>query len=261
MAVCLLLAAGGRSLAQRNERVRMVRGVRGEFAMVLANSDVTGREAAQRARDDARRRAVEKVCGSRMSIWERMEISSAGETFNSTTLHQIDGEVVSFLVVDEGVRQSEVRPSEVIFYCVADVEVKRGVEPDPDFVARVDGLRSVYVAGDRLEFTVTPAADCWLKIFLFEESGRSYTLYPNAYDRSRQLRRNQPMAFPQAVDFIVEKCTERPTEVNRLIFLFTKSERPFLEAEPSREEVEKWMALIPNDEKYIVFTTVDIRAE
>ncbi len=254
---CLLLAASP-AFAQK-EKVCTVKNIRGEYAIVMAYSDITGREATEKARDDAKRKAIEQVCGSRINIWDQIEISTTGESYNSTAINQIDGEIVYFEIVEEGNLQSELRSSETIFYCIANVKVKRGVEPDPDFTASIDGLRSIYFEGDNLEFTVTPYRDCFLKIFLFENSQTGYRLYPNDYDRPERLTANKSTAFPKSVDFIITKNSTLNTETNRIVFVFTKDERPFYHTTTSRQEIEKWMALIPNNEKYIIFNVIDIR--
>lgn len=243
----------------QKEKVHTVKNVRGEYAMIVAYSDITGREATEKAREDAKRKAIEQICGSRMNIWDQVEISSAGESFNSTAINQIDGEIIDFEIIEEGNRQSDVRQAETVFYCIANVKVKRGMPPDPNFTAAIEGLRSVYFEGSNLEFTITPYRDCFLKIFLFEDSQKGYRLYPNDYDTPKILLANQKVVFPQRVDFVATKDSNRPTETNWLIFVFTKDERPFYHATTSRQEIEKWMALIPNDEKYIVFTAIDIR--
>lgn len=252
----LLVCTGG--YAQR-EKVRMLRGVRGEYSVVLSTSDVTGRQATEYAREDAKRKAIEQVCGSRLSVWDKAEISSAGETFNSLSVNQVDGEIVGFEIVEEGNAPSPVRPSETVFYCVANVKVKRGVEPDPDFTAVVEGIRSVYLSGENLTFTVLPYRECYLKIFLFEDSQTGYRLYPNEFDRPELLHAGEKIAFPKGAAFDVNKNSAAETETNRLVFVFTKSERPFYHSTVSRQEIEEWMVLIPNDEKYIVFTVFDIK--
>ncbi len=252
----LLVCTGG--YAQR-EKVHTVRNVRGEYSMMLSTSDVTGRQATEYAREDAKRKAIEQVCGSRLSVWDKAEISSAGETFNSLSVNQVDGEIVGFEIVEEGNAPSPVRPSETVFYCVADVKVKRGMEPDPDFTAVVEGIRSVYFSGESLTFTVLPYRECYLKIFLFEDSQAGYRLYPNNFDRPALLPASKKIAFPQSAEFDVNKNSAAETETNRLVFVFTKSERPFYHSTVSRQEIEEWMALIPNDEKYIIFTAFDIK--
>lgn len=253
---CLSMALS--SFAQK-EKVHTVKNVRGEYTMVVAYSDVTGREATERAREDAKKKAIEQICGTRINIWDQVEISSAGETFNSTAINQTDGEIVDFEIIEEGYKQSDVRSAETVFYCIANVKVKRGVDPDPDFTAAIENIRSTYFEGDRLQFSITPYRDCYLKVFLFEDTQTGYRLYPNDYDVPTLLAAGKTIVLPQKVDFTMTKSSSRPTETNRLIFVFTKEERPFYHATTSRAEIEKWMALIPNDRKYIVFMAIDIR--
>ncbi len=246
-------------LFAQKEKIHTVKKVRGEYSMVIATSDVSGRQATEYAREDAKRKAIEQVCGLRLNIWDKVEISSAGETFNSLSVNQIDGEIVSFEILEEGNAPSSVRPSETVFYCVADVKVKRGAEPDADFVAAVEGLRSVYFSGENITFTVLPYRECYLKIFLFEDSQTGYRLYPNDFDSPELLPAGGKIAFPKDSDFVVNKTSAAETETNRLVFVFTKSERPFYHTTVSRREIEEWMALIPNDEKYINITIIDIK--
>ena len=76
----------------QKEKITSLKSVRGEYSVILEYSDVTGREAMQLAREDAKRRAIEKVCGTRINIWDQIESSSAGDVFNSLSINQIDGE-------------------------------------------------------------------------------------------------------------------------------------------------------------------------
>lgn len=245
----------------QQEKIHLVKGVRGEYSVILALSDVTGREALQLAREDAKRKALEKVCGSRVNIWDQMESSSAGDVFNSLSISQTEGEILEFNIVEEGHKQSELRSSETIFYCVADVRVKKGREPDPDFFIAVNGLKSVYYSGEELLFEVKPYRDCYMKIFLLENESVGYLLYPNEYDKNTLLKANQQWAIADSpyYSFELQKSSNREKEVNRLVFLFTKSEMPFNEKITSRSGIEKWMASIANDQKFIHFAVIEIR--
>ena len=148
------------SFAQK-EKIFSLKSVRGEYSVILEYSDVTGREATQLAREAAKRKALEEVCGTRINIWDQMESSSVGDVFNSLSINQIDGEIVDFEVIEEGHRQSSTRSSETIFYCTANVKVKKGVEPDPNFYIAVDGLKSVYYSGESLHLVL-----CLIKIVI-----------------------------------------------------------------------------------------------
>lgn len=253
----LCLTLGLSSFAQK-EKVQTLKKVRGEY-WVTANATVTGREAMEYARENAKRIAIEQVCGSRVSIWDQAETSSVGESFNSLSINQVDGEIVEFEVIEEDFEKSGERKSELCYYCIANIKVKRGVAPDPNFRASVEGLRSMYFVDDEMEFTVKPYLDCYMKIFLFEDMQTGYRIYPNELDNSEMMHANQTVKFPKQTDFVVTKSSDRPTETNRLVFVFTKDEHLFNHETTSRQEIEKWMAMIPNDEKYIHFFAIDIR--
>lgn len=254
--VCIIFSP---PVFSQKEKVYTVKNIRGEYAMVMAYSDITGREATIKARENAKKKAIEQICGTRISIWDQVELSSAGETFNSIAINQVEGEVVEFEILQEGNEQSRIRPQETVFYCIANIKVKRGTAPDPNFTAAIEGLRSVYFTNERLTFSIVPYRDCFLKIFLFEDSKVGYRLYPNDYDVPKLFLANQRIHFPQNIDFTITKTSEQPIETNRLVFVFTKDERPFYDDITSRQEIEKWIALIPNDEKYVFFYVFDIR--
>lgn len=248
------------TVCAQTEKVKTVKGVRGEFSVVLAQSDVTGREAANLAREDAKRKALESVCGTKVSIWDQVEVSAAGDAYNSLSVSSTDGEIIEFEIVEEGFCQSPVREVETIFYCIANVKVKIGVPADPDFVIAVNGLRAVYYAGDILQFTVIPYRDCYMKIFLLDTERTGYLLYPNIYDKPQLLSRGQTWDIASSkYEFVLEKNPKFDKEVNRLVYVFTKTERPFNEEITSRAEIEKWIASIPNDQKYVYFSVIEIR--
>ncbi len=258
--ILLAILISSNVYAQR-EKITTLKSVHGEYSVILEYSDITGREAIHLAREDAKRKAIEKVCGTRINIWDQMESSSAGDVFNSLSINHIDGEIVEFDVIEEGHRQSETRSSETIFYCIADIKVKKGIEPDPDFYIAVNGLKSMYYTGESLLFTVVPYHDCYMKIFLLEDEKHGYLLYPNTYDKAQLMPANKTFDISDSpyYEFELQKNSSQSKEINRLVFVFTKTERPFNEEETSRAEIETWMAKIPNDQKYIHFALIEIR--
>ncbi len=245
----------------QKERTVSVKSITGEFTVVLEYSDITGREAIQLAREDAKRKAIENVYGSRISIWEQMEISSVGDVYNSLSINQIDGEIVEFEILDEGSRQSSSRSAETIFYCTANVKVKKGVEPDPNFSVAVNGLKSVYYVGESLLFNVVPYRNCYMKLFLMEDDRKGYMLYPNSYDKPYEFEANSKFDIADSpyYKFELQKNAKSSKEINRLIFVFTKTERPFNDQITSRADIEKWIAKIPNNQKYLYCAVIEIR--
>lgn len=255
------------SAQAQSERIHTIKAVRGEHAVVLSLSDITGREAQARAYEDAKRKALEKVSGSKMTIWEQMEISSAGDVFNSLSLNQIEGEIVEFNIIEEGQKQSEIRPSETIFYCVADVKVKKGREPDPNFFVAVNGIKSIYYSGDELSFDATAYRDCYMKMFIFEDTQKGSIVLPDSrFEKHISLSAGKRWESGKATfstannhKIVITKSATEAKEINRLVFVFTKSEMPFNEQITSRPEIEKWIASIPNDQKFLHFAVIEIR--
>jgi len=260
LAIIFAILISSNVYAQK-EKITTLKSVKGEYSVILEYSDITGREAMQLAREDAKRKAIEKTCGTRVNIWDQMESSSAGDAFNSLSINQIDGEIVEFEIKEEGYKQSTTRSSETIFYCIADVKVKKGVEPDPDFYIAVNGLKSVYYAGESLLFSIIPYRDCYMKIFLLEDEKHGYLLYPNKYDEAKIMPAKKVFNISDApyYEFELQKSSKQFKEINRLVFVFTKTERPFNEEETSRSEIEKWIAQIPNNQKYLHFAVIEIR--
>ncbi len=247
--------------AKKEERNIQLKSVRGEYSLVLNVSDVTGREAVHLAREQTKRNAIEKACGVKVNIWEQIETSSVGDVLNSLSINQIDGEIVEFNIVEEGCHPSPSRPSEMVFYCIADVVVKKGGTPDPNFTVLVSGIRAMYYSGELLQFEVRPHQDCFMNIFLLENETTGYLLYPNSYDKSRMFRAEETFKIADApnYEFMLQKNKNLKKEINRLAFVFTKEERRFDANITSRKEIERWMAAIPNDQKYIHFSVIEIR--
>ena len=258
---CLLLSlVVAISAYSLNETTKTVK-VRGEYAVLQSSSTLQWQQAPELAREEAKRIAIEKVCGTKVNVWDKVEITGRGESFNSLSINQTDGEIVEFDIIEEGTYQSDVRKVETIFFCEAKVIVKRGVAADPNFVADVTGIQSVYYEGDGITFNVKPYQDCYLKVFLFVDATTGYRIYPNNLETPFLLLANKDVLFPTKDywEYSVTKDTDAPFETNRLVFVFTKEERPFYQETTSREEIEKWMALIPNDKKYFYFAAFDIR--
>ncbi len=243
------------------EKIITVKGVKGEYSVVMQYADVTGREAFRLAEENAKRKALEKVCGSHITVWEQMEMSfAAGESYNSLSINQIDGEIVEFDVIEKNTYQSPIFPEETVFYCIANVKVKKGLAPDPDFTASVGGLKSVYYVGESLNFDITPYRNCYLKVFLMEDDKTGYMLYPNLWDASKEIPADSRLLIPESnYSLKLRKSKDQPKEINRLVFVFTKTERPFNHKVTSRSEIEEWIAMIPNDQKYLHFFIIEIR--
>ena len=251
----MVMSLASLSAKEKIEKVK----VRGEYTL-LTTADITFKQAAAEALKDAKRKAIEKVCGETVNVWDRMSTSNVGESFNSLSLNQINGELVEYTVIKEWREDSKVRSVEVLFYCEIEAKVKKGLTPDPNFTADIEGVKGIYFEGDKIEFKVTPYRDAYLKIFCMENEQLGYRLYPNEIDGAVQkLTANEKHGILEYSDLECAKSTTQKVEVNYLVFVFTKEEYPFYKDVNSWQEIETWMAKIPSDQKYIYYAPIEIR--
>lgn len=245
--------------AQTKERVVQVSNIRGEYIMA-DNSNITPEKAYEKALFDAKHQAVLKAgFGEFVSQWEILLTTAAGQKYNSLETTNMKGEIIEYTIIEKKSYHDE--KGFIVFYYIIDASVKEVASPDPNFTAEVNGVRSTYFQNDKLIFTLTPYRDCYLKVFLFEDAQRGSLCYPNAYDKVKLLKANEEITIPQSVDFVIEKKTSEASEINYLVFVFTKDERPafYDNQEKNLPEIESWIAKIPNDEKFVIYIPIEIK--
>ncbi len=252
----LLLIPSVLTYAHKGKTVR----VRGEYS-VLTTSALSVREATHLARQEAKRKAIEMVCGTTVKAWDILEISNDNETFNSAMLLETYGEVTDFKIINEGFSQSDDRSVETLFFCEADVTVRKTTPPDRNFFLQINGLKGVYAEGDAISFSIKPSKNGYLKIFLFSDLSNGDLIFPNYAEQSIMLQQDSIYSFPinNTMEYRIEKNTGKQYETNRLVFLFTKDEQLFDTSTASREQIEKWISNIPTDRKYLYTFAFDIR--
>lgn len=245
------------SVYAEHEKEVHVNKIRGEYS-ITTDMDISTKAAAQLALEDAKRKALIKVCGEKLNAWDMVESGSNGESFNSINMIQVDGEIIDYKILEEGYIPNPAREKELNFYCVINAVVKKGIDPDPDFEAYVRGIRSSYRAEENLTFSVLSSRDAYLKVFIFENEELGYRLYPNENEEIFKLIANKEYNFPSNNKSYYELYTDKEIETDRLVFVLTKSERPFNNETTSRKEIETWMAKIPNDQKFVYYTSINI---
>ena len=212
-----------------------------------------------KAREDAIKKAIGKVASTTVKVWTSVEASSTGDNFGEVAIISTEGEYADMKIRKEWME--EIEGSKVVVYkCLADIKVKKGMAPDPNFLASVHDIQDTYSDGDIMRFSLVPTKDCWMNIFLFEEDGSGYLIYPNRLDKSVMLKENTKISFPQKMNFrIVKKYSARDVEKNKLVIVLTKTPRIYAGSpELSGSDIWKWMAMIPNDEKYLSPHTFNI---
>lgn len=243
--------------AEREKEVH-VKKIRGEYYMTT-DMDISMQTAKRSAQENAKRNAMVKACGETINAWDMVESGAAGENFNSVNMVQVNGEIVEFEIVEEGHSQNPAREKEMMFYCIANVTVKKGIEPDPDFSVDIRGIKNSYMVDDQgMTFTVLSSKDAYLKVFIFENAEIGTRLYPSGLESSFPLKANQQYTFPTQKNTYYELYTDKEIETDIMVFVLTKTERPYLNEETNRQEIESWIAKIPNDQKFVFYKSINI---
>ena len=256
---CYVVSFGADKDKEVTEKVT----VTGEVVVLKGHSRLSDIQLKEEARKDAKKKALEAF-GEMFDVKEAAESTSAGDSFYSLAVSQASGEIVYFEVIEEDSKINPIRTNEVIYYCTARVTVKRGVEPDLNFTAKISGLQSVYSDGAELQFQIVPNDDAYLNVFLFVDNKTGYRLYPDfpfstdCHESAILLEKGKKYYFPINCIYGITKDTDAPRETNRLVFVFTKKNLKYNEAETSREEIEKWISKIRNDEKKTYVMPFDI---
>ena len=135
--------------------------------------------------------------------------------------------------------------------------IKYKTVEDSNFIIDIDGIKGSYNAGNYLEFKVVSSKKCYLTIFWIDESG-SGVLYPNNEEDYFLLIPNENYKFPltdsERIYEITMNNKEKSKETNRLLFVFTKKQIPFVKtsnSELNKKDIFSWVNSIEPSERKI----------
>ncbi|NOX37034.1 MAG: DUF4384 domain-containing protein [Calditrichaeota bacterium] len=156
------------------------------------------KEAIQQAMMEARRQAIEKVCGSQIAGQKVVSnfrlVADVIENLTTAKVTVLDSAIQ---MVESGKTPSGIPIMRVRARIRA--QVNCGVQqPDPGFHLRIQLSKTRVAHGDTFYLTITPSKECYLNIFNVTGEGDVYLLYPGADPRlrQRQLQANKPWRFP-----------------------------------------------------------------
>ncbi len=252
-------------VAQDREIVHTLKNVRSEH-VVLLTEDYSTKDIKEKLRILCKDQAIRQVTSEVFKSWSELAIVNSDNGSQTESLNTLinfntssrDGEIVEFNIVKEGYEQGE---GEIMFYCIADVKVKTGLAPDPEFIVPVKGIKSVYMTGDELHFSFVPYKDCHMILFLIENEKTGYMLLPNRYIKEQQYLANHEYSINENSRCYIEfaKNPNLDKEYNKLIFVFTTRKWAFDKDSQSSKEITEWIARIPNNEKCIHQQIIEIR--
>ena len=216
-------------------------------------ANITPEKARLLAIERAKANALEEAGIETFIDVKTLTVTELVEHFISLSNSEIIGEITNVKYL----KDEPVVINGLVFWKVvihANVKINK-VKYDLEFKARIDELASTYNDGDRLRFNLIPTKNCYVHIFWFDEAGNGEILYPNDYEPMQLLKGKSENMFPQSAlfDYTLYKKSKEDIESNRLVFVFTKNEIPYLtekDGSTTLEDVYQWIIKIPSDQRF-----------
>ena len=268
LSMTLIFLSGGLLFAQR-ETIREVN-VTGSYA---ADENEAPADAYANALFDAKKEAL-KAAGvyENISSTAIIEIGGSGENFReiNSELARIELEGRVLVKKKEQSMQQYNGLYKYIVTILADVKVEES-EEDLKFDFMMEGLRNTYLEGENVSFTITPTADCYLRIFYFDPNSNEQ-LYPiEKVYKDIHFEANVPVSFPLPHDIrylydrlsIAQDYTMRLTDKNNdfeqgvLLVIALKDDLPF-NKEVTYENVMNWLFRIKRSQKRVYWYGLNI---
>ncbi len=227
--------------------------------------DLTLEEVKNKAIEEAKRNAmVEAGIAENVSVTDFLYTFEDNEKFKEIFQSFVSTETGAEIIVEE-VRETN-RDINEFGNILIEVEIdaiifKHKKEIDRSFIFKVEGIREFYYENDPLTFSFKPSAKGYLKIFNVTDK-TAFLLYPYEDPANEMLNddKNKLFIADQKVDFPINKNMDgyyfgidtpgNDKEYNLLIFVYTKSNIPFME-DPDVSNIMKWIYEMPLDERAV----------
>lgn len=214
------------------------------------------------AENDARKKAIARVCGERVASWETLTTSSAkGQAYSGVVLTNSVGVIHEVKLLQKGwtfpkTGRADFYDCPSVFFD-AEITVKKSTEePDSSFTALVEGGKSVYKNGELAKFRVTPSQNAYLTVLWLNHDFQADIVLSTADAPENFVKADISVPVLEGAPFVIESPKAK-RETGTLFFVFTK--RPYSVLKPktiknleeNREWLDRWMASIPLRERFI----------
>lgn len=233
--------------------------VRGEWPL-SPDSGESPKEAFFKAQNEARRQALIQVCGERIASWDTLMTDGGRQTLSGVIVTDSVGIIHKTKIIRRGwafpcAGDAEVHEYPSVFV-EAEVSVKRSSEEsDPTFTALIEGGKSCYKNGEQDTFLIKTARDAFLTVFWLNHDFQADIVFPaNRWENNHIKPERKTPEIPLIFEISAPRAKR---EAGTLFFVLTKNPYPFLKsdktesAEENRDRLERWMAAIPLQERFI----------
>lgn len=249
----------GNIFSQKNIEVEQIKG------KSVITGDISPNMAKIKALNDAKVNAlkaagIDETVNSYQLLFTSQAKNDYSQFFSSDIQSEMQGAVKSVKVLSERIFCTN--ENEIVCEVLIDaVVVKYNTKPDLSFKSNIDGIKGAYNNGDNLTFSLKTTQNCNLTIFNITDN-EAGVLFPNEFEKSNELKKQQNYDFPMAkIDYSLGN-NQKNQETNRLIFVFTKKDVPFIKMDKQQvttsENIFSWIYSIPPDERNVEYFTLTI---
>ncbi len=236
--------------------------------------DISPKEAIQEALKEAKVNAYRRAgIAEQVSVLSILREESNGKIFQQFFNEISVIESNASLVVDS--IYPEINSFDKYGNMIVTVEIDATVfkysnNRDPAFFFKVEGLKETYYENEHINFSFIPSQNGHLKIFTINEND-VILLYPYANpdaeylsdEKERMFIKGETVRFPihpaYQPGYSIEINSGKETEINNLIFIYTKNNIPILDKKLKMREVYYWIANIPPDLRSSRYYTIIVK--
>jgi len=223
--------------------------------------DISPKEALQEALKEAKMNAYRRAgIAEQVSVSSILLEESDGDTFlqffNEISVIESNASLVVDSIYPE-INEFDQYGNMIVTVEIDATVFKYSNNRDPAFFFKVEGIKETYYENEHINFSFTPSQNGYLKIFSKNENNviLLYPYSPDAEylsdDKERMFIRGETVRFPihpaYQPGYSIEINSGKETEINNLIFIYTKNDIPLLDKKLKMRDVYYWIANIPPD--------------
>lgn len=183
--------------------------------------DVTKNQAQQSLLQNMRTELLKQINGVNITSTNISQRDSSGMVkFDMYGTEEVDGIILDEKVILE---KKSIMNNKYILEMEVQMEVgKQKGEADQSYKMKVEGLKSIYNHGDKLNINIEVTRDSYIYIFIKDENDKVYEYYPNIYQKENLLSAKSILKFPDSRIFDIELNAYGKNTLENLIVLACK---------------------------------------
>lgn len=240
--------------------------IRHSKGTAFISGNISPNQAKKNALNDAKMNAlraagISETVRSFQTLYTNQKNKDYQQFFSNNIQSEMQGNILSYEIIGEQtIKKSEIEL--LVEVTINASVVKYETKPDINFDANISGIDAVYNNEDVLEFSIKTTQLSYLTIFCITDSEAS-VFFPNSFETENKLLPTKVYDFPFGdVEYALVIDTKKQ-EINRLLFVITKSYIPFIKMNENlittEESIFNWIYSIMPDQRDVEYYNIIIK--